>query len=178
MLLQVWDKCLAFLANSNTHKITFLLSLSYTKRQVFFPSSAPSFFFSPSLSRTQWWTLYDGCPEALEWILSRTGLHPPVHFMLHIALVSTVWLWQKRRCLHPLPLLRKETEWFRVFPSLFTLSTLTYFFHFLSFSVIQNFPFDVIAPISENHLRGPVWSPNGWATHFLWLCLILAWFGW
>lgn len=76
MLLQVRGKCLALLANSNTHKITFLLRLSYTKRQVFFPSSAPSFFSSP-LSRTQWWTLYDGCPEALEWILSRTGLHPP-----------------------------------------------------------------------------------------------------
>lgn len=80
---------LAVLANSNNHKITFLLSLSSTKTQVFFSSFAPSsFFFLLSAAHNS--EHYDGCPEALEWIQCRTGLHPPVHFMQNIALVSTV----------------------------------------------------------------------------------------
>lgn len=49
-----WGRCclksdggesLAVLAKSNNHKITFLLSLSSTKTQVFFSSFAPSSFF-------------------------------------------------------------------------------------------------------------------------------------
>lgn len=40
-----WGGSLAVLANSNNHKITFLLSLSSTKTQVFFSSFAPPFFF-------------------------------------------------------------------------------------------------------------------------------------
>lgn len=70
---------LALLANSDNHKITFLLSLSYTKRQVFFPSSAPSsfFFFFPqphTIVCTIWWLPWstgvdsegqDSTPDAL-----------------------------------------------------------------------------------------------------------------
>lgn len=42
---QMGGGSLAVLANSNNHKITFLLSLSSTKTQVFFSFFAPSSFF-------------------------------------------------------------------------------------------------------------------------------------
>lgn len=107
MLLQVlemdggggWERLLLCWQTENNHKITFLLSPSHTKRQVFFPSSAPSsFFFFFFFPQPHTIVNTDGCPEALDWIqwAGQGLLHqhqpPPVHFMLNIALGSTVWL--------------------------------------------------------------------------------------
>lgn len=147
----VGGESLAALANSNNHKITFLLSLSSTKTQVFFSSFAPSsFFFLLSAAHNS--EHYDGCPEALEWIQCRIGLHPPPQCtlcrMLHWS--QTLWLWLRRRCLLPLPCSRQEAEWFRVFPSLFSPSILTSFFQFLSFSLLQKFPCGAMATFFEN----------------------------
>lgn len=86
MCVQFRGTSLALVANSNNHKITFLLSPSHTKGQVFFPPSAPSsLFLLPSAAHNS--EHYDGCPQAMEWIQDRTA--PPT-FLLNIALVSTV----------------------------------------------------------------------------------------
>lgn len=175
-------KSLVLLANSNNHKITFLLSLSYTKRQVFFPSSAPSSFF---LLRSAAHNSEHYMMAALKhWSGFRAGQDSTPQctlcWILHWSQLSDCG--RREDASTPFLFSRQEAEWFKVFPSLFTLSTLTSFFHFLSFSVIQNFPCGLIAPIFWEHYssyqRWPVWNPTSWAMHSLRLCLILARLGW
>lgn len=143
---QMGGESLAVLANSNNHKITFLLSLSSTKTQVFFSSFAPSSFFFFSQPHT----IVNTMMAALKhWSGFSAGQDStPLCTLCRILHWSQLWLW--RRCLLPLPCSRQEAEWFRVFPSLFSPSILTSFFQFLSFSPLQKFPCGAIATFFEN----------------------------
>lgn len=81
LLLQLGGKSLALLANSNNHKITFLLRPSHTKRQVFFPSSAPSsFFLLPSAAHNSEHYMM-AAPKHRSGFSERDRTPPPVHFM-------------------------------------------------------------------------------------------------
>lgn len=80
---------LTLLANSNNHKITFLLSPSHTKRRVFFPSSAPSSFFFVPQPHTIVNTMMAALKHWSGFSEQDRTIHP-VHFMLNIALASTV----------------------------------------------------------------------------------------
>ena len=81
MCMQLRGKSLALLANSNNHKITFLLSPSHTKGQVFsppLPLLPPLFFFFP-----QPHTIVNTMMAALKhWSGIRTGLLPQCTFFL------------------------------------------------------------------------------------------------
>lgn len=81
---QVRGRSLALLVNWNNHKLTFLVSPSHTKRQVFFALSAPSSFFL-LLSAAHNSEHYGyGCSQTLEWISNGTGLYPPsAHYVEH-----------------------------------------------------------------------------------------------
>lgn len=80
--------------------------------------------FSPPPSFSQPYTIVNTMMAALKhWsgFSEESRTPPPLNFVLNIAQVSTVWLRQRRNCLHPHPILRQEAKWLRVFPSLFLL---------------------------------------------------------
>lgn len=153
MLLQVlemdggggWERLLLCWQTENNHKITFLLSPSHTKRQVFFPSSAPSsfffFFLLPSAAHNSehWWLPWSTgldsvsrtrtppptptTPSAL-YVEYCTGLNRLTELRVEDASTPFLFLFFSQTG-------SQVTQGFS--PSLFTLSILTSFFHFLSF---------------------------------------------
>lgn len=91
---------------------------------------------------------------------------PPVHFMLNIALVSTVWLCQSRRCHHPLPFFQTGS---RVTHG-FSLPFHSVYLDFLiSFLLVTEVPLwcnsTQFWEHYSNNRRWPVWSPTSWAMH-------------
>lgn len=111
-----WGTDSCFAGNSNNDKITFLPSLSHTKRQIFFPPFAPSsFFLLPSAAHNS--EHYDyGCPEALEWIQwAGQDSTPSEHYLS--ALAFNCQTGKEEDASTPFLFFRQEAKWLRVFPS-------------------------------------------------------------
>lgn len=135
MLLQARGKSLALLANSNNHKITFPAE-SFPHKETGFLSPLCSllFFLLPSAahnSEQYWWLPQSYGVDSV----SRTGLHTPTALYAEYC-TGLNCLTVSEQKVPPPPSFSQTGSQLRGFPSLFTLSILTSFFHFLSSSVI------------------------------------------
>lgn len=166
MWLPVGGKCLALLANSNNHKITFLLSPPHTKRQVFFPSSAPSsFFLPPSAAHNS--AHSDGCPEALDWIqwAGQDSTPPSALYVEYCTGLNCLAVAEHK--MPPPPSFSQTGSWVTQgfsLPFQLCLSQLPSFIFLLSVSHAHDFPCSVTALLIEGSDQSwPVWSPTSWA---------------